>query len=546
MLQFKIFLPTFKIIFFLLYINPIFYSFIAFKSPIIVLPMSIQKTALIILDGWGLVSDPAISAIAAARTPFFDNIISRFSNATLVTHGESVGLPDGQMGNSEVGHLNIGAGRIIYQELARIHKAIRDGSLKANPVLQHVLATSTGTIHLMGLVSDGGVHSHIDHLIALAEICRDKYSGPIRIHAFTDGRDTDPQRGLAYLEQLTTAIAPLDIPIASVVGRYYAMDRDRRWERTKLAYDLLVHGQGEQTKDPLIAVRNSYEKGITDEFILPIVVTNDQGKPLGTIQPGDTVIFFNFRTDRPRQITDVLCQHEFPEFDMQPLPLRMVTMTPYDHTFQNIDVIFPENDIRHTLGEYISECGLTQLRAAETEKYPHVSFFFSGGREDPFPGEARLLIPSPKVATYDLKPEMSAPELTDAVLDFAGRQLPDFICLNYANTDMVGHTGIFSAAVRAAETVDQCLSRLVPFCLGHGYSMIIIADHGNADIMVNPDGSPHTAHTLSPVPVLYIPQHPDHRQLRDGKLADIAPTILRIMGLDIPPMMSGEVLLYGE
>jgi len=454
-----------------------------------------------------------------------------------------VGLPDGQMGNSEVGHLNIGAGRIIYQELARINKSIREGDLEKNAILHKALSASTGTVHLIGLVSDGGVHSHINHLIALSHICRSAYTGPICIHAFTDGRDVDPKSGLGFIQQIQKVTDTVDIPIASIIGRYYAMDRDKRWERTKLAYDLLVHGKGEATMDMVAAIRASYEDGITDEFIRPLILVDQQGIPTGTIKDGDTVIFFNFRTDRPRQLTEVLSQTEVPDYEMQPLKIRMVTMTQYDSSYKHIDTLFPETDIRGTLGEYLADAGKTQLRVAETEKYPHVSYFFSGGREQPFSGETRLLVPSPKVATYDLQPEMSAPEVTDKTIAFIEQHAPDFICLNYANTDMVGHTGVFKAAVKAAETVDRCLSKLVPFCLEHDYSLFLIADHGNADFMVNPDGSPNTAHSKNPVPVIFVSDNAEQFTMKDGRLADIAPSILFAMGLPVPSSMDGGILL---
>lgn len=502
-----------------------------------------KKFFLIILDGWGLNPDPAISAIEAAETPFFDSLWETHPHATLITHGEDVGLPDGQMGNSEVGHLNIGAGRVIYQELARINKAIRDKEFDENATLKKVLEGSTGTIHLIGLLSDGGVHSHINHLIALSRICRQQYQGNICIHAFTDGRDVDPKSGFGFINQLQKEIASLHIPLVSVVGRYYAMDRDKRWERTKLAYDLLVHGKGTPTSDVAETVRSLYEEGVTDEFIKPVVLVDKDQKPVSTIQNGDTVIFFNFRTDRPRQLTEVLSQADYADHEMHPLNLRMVTMTQYDNSFKNIETLFPETDIRGTLGEYLSSLGKTQLRVAETEKYPHVSYFFSGGQEVAFPGETRLLIPSPKVATYDLKPEMSAPEVTDKTIDYIRQHAPDFICLNFANTDMVGHTGVFNAAVKAAETVDKCLSRLVPFSIEAGYELIIIADHGNADMMVNPDGSPNTAHTKNPVPIIFVSPRSQLFTVRDGRLADIAPSILYAMDLSLPSSMDGEVLL---
>ena len=502
-----------------------------------------EKSILIILDGWGLNADPAISAIEAANTPFFDSLEDKYPHATLITHGEDVGLPDGQMGNSEVGHLNIGAGRVIYQELARINKAIKDHEIDHNPGLLHALSVSTGTVHLMGLVSDGGVHSHINHLLALAEISRKNYSGRICIHAFTDGRDVDPKSGLGFIRQLMDKTQPLDIPVVSIVGRYYAMDRDKRWERTRLAYDMLVRGKGQPVKNLPDYIQASYDEGITDEFIKPAFLSDDSGAPHTTIQDGDTVIFFNFRTDRPRQLTEVLTQYDLPDHDMHKLNIRLVTMTPYDSSYQNIDTLFPESDITGTLGEYLASLGKTQLRVAETEKYPHVSYFFSGGREEPFAGESRLLVPSPKVATYDLKPEMSALEVTEKTMQFIADHHPDFICLNFANTDMVGHTGVFAAAVKAAETVDQCLSKLIPLCLGDGYGIIIIADHGNADIMINPDGSPNTAHTKNPVPVIYVAADAGNYRMVDGRLADIAPTLLQAMNLPLAPAMEGKSLL---
>ncbi|MFZ1678533.1 MAG: 2,3-bisphosphoglycerate-independent phosphoglycerate mutase [Saprospiraceae bacterium] len=505
-----------------------------------------EKAALIILDGWGINPDPAISAIEAADTPFFDSLWEKYPHATLITYGEDVGLPDGQMGNSEVGHINIGAGRVVYQELARINKAVREGELYQNQILLKALSEIKGRLHLIGLVSDGGVHSHINHLIGLAKVSKSQFNGQIYIHAFTDGRDVDPKSGLGFLQQLKSEMDPIHIPIVSVVGRYFAMDRDKRWERIKLAYDLLVKGIGSPTSDIIDAMHKSYQSGITDEFIQPIVLTDVQGQPVGTIKNGDTVIFFNFRTDRPRQLTTALCQHEIPGFDMHPLDIHMVTMSSYDKSFVHVDILFPEIDITGTLGEYISAQHKTQLRIAETEKYPHVSYFFSGGREEPFTGEERILIPSPKVATYDLQPEMSAQGVTDATLNYIRTKHPDFICLNFANTDMVGHTGVFSAAVKAAETVDGCLKQLVPFCLENGYCLFIIADHGNADVMVNPDGSPNTAHSKSPVPVIFVSNDVNSLKMASGRLADIAPSILSAIGLAIPSSMNGKNLLVNE
>lgn len=505
--------------------------------------MTMKKAALLILDGWGINHDPKTSAIEAADTPYFDSLWERYSHATLVTHGEQVGLPDGQMGNSEVGHLNIGAGRIIYQELARINKAVRDHELDHNEVLLAGLKNIKGSLHFIGLVSDGGVHSHIQHLIALVKISRQHFQGPVYIHAFTDGRDVDPKSGLAFLTQLKDELSGLSAPVVSVVGRYYAMDRDKRWERTKLTYDLLVKGIGQPSHDLLADVERCYQEGVTDEFIKPLFLAGPDGLASCTIQQHDTVLFFNFRTDRPRQLTEVLCQQGIEDYDLMPLDINMITMTNYDSSFARIQTLFPESDITGTLGEYLASLGKTQLRVAETEKYPHVSYFFSGGQEEPFHGESRLLIPSPKVATYDLLPEMSAPGVTKETIEFIRAHEPDFICLNFANTDMVGHTGVFTAAMKAAETVDHCLSQLVPVCMEHGYALVIIADHGNADMMVNPDGSPNTAHTKNPVPVIYVSPDPDRVRIQDGILADIAPTLLYAMELAVPPSMTGKILV---
>jgi 2,3-bisphosphoglycerate-independent phosphoglycerate mutase len=502
-----------------------------------------------ILDGWGHSPDPAVSAISSANTPFVDELYLQYPNAELVTHGLQVGLPDGQMGNSEVGHLNIGAGRIIYQELARINKAVDDGSLASNETLLNALrkAKASGVnIHLLGLVSDGGVHSHINHLKALCDITHDMGLDKVFVHAFTDGRDVDPRSGMSFIQDMEDHLEHRSAKIASVIGRYYSMDRDKRWERIKLAYDMLVHGKGKRTANIIEAMKESYNDEVTDEFILPIVKTDSLGNPLTCIKNGDLVIFFNFRTDRPRQLTDVLTQHNFQEYGMKKMDLDYVTMTEYDSSFKNLQVIFRNEKVNNTLGEYFSALGKSQVRIAETEKYPHVTYFFSGGKEIPFDGEDRILIQSPKVATYDLQPEMSAFEVTAAILERINQNPPDFICLNYANTDMVGHTGVFEAAVRAAETVDQCLSRLIPKALDHGYGIIVIADHGNSDTLINPDGSPNTAHTMNPVPVIYLSEKSDNVRLKDGKLADIAPTILSAMGIDIPIEMDGTSLIENK
>lgn len=503
--------------------------------------MKINKLALLILDGWGIGPDYNADAIASADTPFFDTAWNRNPHSTLTTFGEEVGLPDGQMGNSEVGHLNLGAGRIVYQELARINKAIRTKELDLNPDLIRLIERSKSNgsrIHLMGLVSDGGVHSHLDHLIALCDILQQHQIHKISIHAFMDGRDTDPKSGIGFIKTLTNHIKDSDARLVSICGRYYAMDRDKRWERVKKAYDLLVHGTGEVMASAEEALHKAYENNITDEFIEPTLIAPFEADHL--IKDGDAVLFFNFRTDRPRQLTEVLTQTAKHEFNMHPLELDFVTMTEYDASFKGIPALFKTDNLNNTLGEVIASHGLTQVRMAETEKYPHVTFFFSGGRETPFEGESRIMIPSPKVATYDLQPEMSAPELTAALLEHWEHNAPDFICLNFANTDMVGHTGVFEAGIRAAETVDACVEKIVTNGLKKNYQFIILADHGNADTMINADGSPNTAHTKNPVPVIYIGPQPI--RLKPGKLGDVAPTILKLMGIDIPPEMSGEVL----
>ena len=511
--------------------------------------MNAKRVALIILDGWGHGPNPKVSAIAQANTPFVDRLHEEYPNSELTTFGEAVGLPEGQMGNSEVGHLNIGAGRIVYQELARIHKAIRERELHENPTLLNALQYAKDNdkaVHIMGLVSDGGVHSHIKHLKALCDITQEQGVAQTYVHAFTDGRDCDPKSGVGFIQDLQQHIESQRVELASVIGRYYAMDRDKRWERVKLAYDLLVHGKGEQTQDVIATMQERYAQDETDEFLKPIVCVNEQSEPLATIRNGDVLICFNFRTDRPRQISIVLTQRDMPEYDMYKLDLHYVTMTRYDETFQNIDVLFTKNNLTNTLGQVLAEAGKTQTRIAETEKYPHVTFFFNGGREEPFDHENRILIPSPKVDTYDLKPEMSAYEVTDAIVKDIEDNQPDFICLNYANADMVGHTGVFEAAVKAAEAVDTCTRRLVETALEHDYELIIIADHGNSDYMVNDDGSPNTAHTKNPVPCIYVSKNAQGAKLREGKLGDIAPTILHLYGIDLPTEMDGDVLILNH
>lgn len=505
-----------------------------------------EHALLVILDGWGLSPDPEVSAIEQAHTPTMDGLYQKYPHSTLVTYGEEVGLPEGQMGNSEVGHLNIGAGRIVYQDFTRINIAIRNNKLATNPTLVAALnyaKANTKPIHLLGLVSDGGVHSHLNHLLALCDIT-DAQQIPTYIHAFMDGRDTDPKGGAGYLSTLNEHIAGSSAKLASVIGRYYAMDRDNRWERIKLAYDLLVKGEGEKIADDVIGkIQERYAAGETDEFIQPLVIANAAGQPTATIKSGDVVLFFNFRTDRPREITSVLTQQAQPDYGMYPLDLYFVTMTRYDESFTNLRVLFTKDNLKNTLGEVVANAGKTQFRIAETEKYPHVTFFFSGGREEEFAGESRVVIPSPKVATYDLKPEMSAREVTDAVVYKINTEQPNFICLNYANTDMVGHTGDMAAAIKATEATDSCLGELLNAALAHDYEVIVIADHGNSDTMINPNGTPNTAHTTNLVPCIFVSKHVNKRTIVPGKLGDIAPTILNLLGIDRPLEMTGEVLI---
>ncbi|MFY0252786.1 2,3-bisphosphoglycerate-independent phosphoglycerate mutase [Chitinophaga sp. 30R24] len=507
--------------------------------------MEKKRAILVIMDGWGEGKVPTADAIAHAKTPFVSSLYKQYPNSRLVTCGEAVGLPDGQMGNSEVGHLNIGAGRIVYQELQRINVAIREGELAQNPVLLDTLAhakNNNKALHLIGLVSDGGVHSHIEHLKALTTIAQAHGLEKVFIHAFTDGRDTDPKSGLGFLENLSAHLKKTTGKIATITGRYYAMDRDKRWERVKLAYDALVNGKGTPTQDFLTAIKASYAEGVTDEFIKPIIVTDAQQQPLTTIQDDDAILCFNFRTDRCREITQVLTQEAFPDFEMKPLPLYYTTMTEYDRTYKNVHVIFENDNLNMTLGEVLEKDGYSQIRIAETEKYPHVSFFFSGGREKEFNGERRLMAASPKVATYDLQPEMSANELADIIVPELENKAADFIALNFANADMVGHTGVFEAVVKAVETVDHCVERVVTAALASDYTVFLTADHGNADYMVNPDGTPNTAHSLNLVP-FFIINKDFSGPVKDGKLGDIAPTILHFMGLDIPKEMTGNVLV---
>ena len=503
-----------------------------------------KKAILVIMDGWGLGKVYDSDAIQHAKTPFVSSLYSKYPNTTLITCGEAVGLPEGQMGNSEVGHLNLGAGRVVYQELQRINVAVREGLFQKNEYLLNALKYAKDNkkpLHLIGLVSDGGVHSHINHLKAICDVCAKEGLSEVYIHAFTDGRDTDPKSGLGFIKELQQSINNSVGKIASVSGRYYAMDRDKRWERIKLAYDALVNGEGVKATNALAAVEQSYADGITDEFIKPTVITDNAQQPLATIKDDDAVICFNFRTDRCREITVALTQQAFPEYNMQPLQLYYVTMTEYDKTFKNVHVVFENDNLTKTLGEIIEENNLKQIRIAETEKYPHVTFFFSGGREAVFNGESRLLISSPKVATYDLKPEMSAYEVTEKLLPEIENETADFICLNFANADMVGHTGVWEAVIKAVETVDTCVEKVITAALAHDYTTFLLADHGNADYEINEDGSPNTQHSLNPVP-FFIINNEFKGEVKAGKLGDIAPRILTFMGLPVPKEMMGDVL----
>ncbi|MCX6337380.1 MAG: 2,3-bisphosphoglycerate-independent phosphoglycerate mutase [Bacteroidetes bacterium] len=504
-----------------------------------------KKVILAIMDGWGLGKIPSADAIQQAHPAFVSSLYSKYPNTTLVTCGEEVGLPDGQMGNSEVGHLNLGAGRIVYQELQRINVAIRTGELAQNPVLLAAIQqakTNNKPLHLLGLLSDGGVHSHTSHLKAICNICKDAGLTEVYIHAFTDGRDTDPKSGLGYITDIAEFLKGSVGKIATISGRYYAMDRDKRWERVKLAYDTLVNAAGPTATDAISAITQSYAAGISDEFILPTVITDANNQPIAQIKEGDSVICFNFRTDRCREITEVLTQTDFPELGMQKLNLHYTTMTLYNHAFKNVQVIFENDNLVNTLGQVLEANGKKQIRIAETEKYPHVTFFFNGGREEPFTGESRIMVPSPKVATYDLQPAMSAVEITDKLIPEIENETADFICLNYANTDMVGHTGVFSAAITAALTVDKCVERVVTAALKHNYTVFLTADHGNADFMINEDGSPNTAHTLNLVP-FFIIDNEWKGTVKSGRLGDLAPTILTVMGLPIPKEMTGDILI---
>ena len=499
-----------------------------------------NKVGLIILDGWGIGDGSKADAIAQSKTPFMDSLFLTYPHSQLIAGGEDVGLPDGQMGNSEVGHLNIGAGRIVYQELTRINKSIRQGDFFLNPVLLKAfeeVKSKNCKLHFIGLVSDGGVHSSDKHLHALCAFAHQQGVKTSYIHAFTDGRDCDPTSGHGFITETASICAPYGAKIASIVGRYFAMDRDNRWERIKKAYDLLVNGVGIASESASDSIKEQYLSGITDEFLEPILLDKN-----GIIENGDVIISFNFRTDRPREITKVLTQESFPTFGMSPLSLYYCTMTNYDDAFENIPVIFQKENLVNTLGQVISEAGLSQVRIAETEKYPHVTYFFNGGREEPFENESRIMVKSPSVATYDLQPEMSALIVRDKLIDHITKEEPDFICLNFANPDMVGHTGVFSAIVKAVETIDNCLQKVVEAGLQYGYEFLIIADHGNADMAINPDGSPNTAHSLNPVPVILITKEKGI-VLRKGRLADVAPTVLGRLGIEQSNEMTGKNLV---
>jgi 2,3-bisphosphoglycerate-independent phosphoglycerate mutase len=504
-----------------------------------------KKVLLMILDGWGIATNKAVSAVDKAKTPFVNSLYGKYPHSKLEASGLAVGLPAGQMGNSEVGHMNIGAGRIVYQDLVRINKAVEEKELDTNPVLLDAFKYAkqhNKNVHFMGLLSDGGVHSHTEHLKGLITIAHNNGVKNLFIHAFMDGRDTDPKGGVSYMTDLLDHLKKTSGKLASIIGRYYAMDRDKRWERVKLAYDVLVNGIGEKTAEPLKALQQSYANNVTDEFIKPIVITDASQNPVAVVKEGDVVLCFNFRTDRGREITEVLTQQDFPEFGMKKLPLYYITLTNYDDSFKDVKLIFDKDNLEKTLGEVVAAAGKKQIRIAETEKYPHVTFFFSGGREQPFEGESRLLCPSPKVATYDLKPEMSANDIKDKIIPELDKKSADFICLNFANPDMVGHTGVFEAAVKACETVDNCAQQVTEAALRNGYATIIIADHGNADMMINEDGTPNTAHTTNLVPCILVDDN-YKGNIKDGKLGDLAPTILTLMGVSIPAQMTGNILV---
>lgn len=508
------------------------------------LKMMNKKVILMILDGWGKSPDPKVSAIDNANVPFINSLYQNYPSAQLRTDGLNVGLPEGQMGNSEVGHMNLGAGRIVYQDLAKINLAVAHQTLAKEQVLVDAFTyakENNKKVHFLGLVSDGGVHSHTSHLRGLIDASQEYGLDQVYVHAFTDGRDVDPKSGAKYIQDLEEHIKDTPVKIASIIGRYYAMDRDKRWERVKLAYDLVVNAIGTPSKNAVASILDSYSHHVTDEFIEPIVMVDEQDKPLATIVEGDVVIFFNFRTDRGRELTEALSQHDFHEQNMHKLNLYYVTLTNYDETYQNVKVVYNKDNITETLGEVLEKAGKKQIRIAETEKYPHVTFFFSGGRETPFEGESRILRNSPKVATYDLQPEMSAYELTAALVPELNKKEVDFVCLNFANGDMVGHTGIMSAAILACEAVDACVKQVIEAALANDYTTIVIADHGNCETMINPDGSPNTAHTTNPVPIILVDK--ELKNIQNGVLGDIAPTILELMGIQQPNAMTCHSLL---
>ena len=502
-----------------------------------------KKTALIILDGWGHGKKTDSNAIYRAKTPFIDSLYNKYPNSELTTHGEQVGLPKDQMGNSEVGHINIGAGRIVNQDLLRINKDIKEGLFQTNPTLLKAIENSKKykkPIHIIGLISDGGIHSHINHLYNMCDLAIENEVDKVFIHGFTDGRDTDPKSGIEFTSSIIEKYQNTNIKLASITGRYYAMDRDNRWKRTALAHQALTEGKGKETNDLLSEIKKSYNNNVTDEFIKPIIQVGDQG-PIGIIKEDDIVICFNFRKDRCRQITSVLTQKNEREYDMIKMKLSYYTMTNYDKSFEGINIIYNKDVLHNTIGEVIANKGLTQLRIAETEKYPHVTYFFSGGKEEPFKNEKRILINSPKVATYDLKPSMSANEVTTACIEAINNNQPDFICLNYANPDMVGHTGDIQSVIQALEIIDKNTHKLVNNCIEKDYTIIIIADHGNAEYMINDNGTPNTAHTKNKVPIFLINSH--YKNMSAGKLADVAPTLLKIMNINIPSEMDGEILV---
>ncbi|PKP13044.1 MAG: 2,3-bisphosphoglycerate-independent phosphoglycerate mutase [Bacteroidetes bacterium HGW-Bacteroidetes-3] len=503
-----------------------------------------KKVILMILDGWGITQDPKVSAIYNAKTSYIDSLYNKYANASLRTDGEFVGLPEGQMGNSEVGHMNLGAGRIVYQNLVRVNLAVKNKTLGKETALLDAISyakENNKNIHLLGLVSDGGIHSHIDHLKGFLDVFAEHNLKNVFLHAFTDGRDCDPKSGVGFIETIQNYMKETTGELATITGRYFAMDRDKRWERVKLAYEALVNAEGEKSVDALKSLEENYANDVTDEFIKPIIITDENGQPKTQIKADDVVIFFNYRTDRGRELTEVLTQKDHEEFGMKTIPLYYVTLTSYDDTFKNVHIIYETDNLENTLGEVLEKAAKKQIRIAESEKYPHVTFFFSGGREKTFENETRILCPSPKVATYDLKPEMSAFDIRDAIIPELDKKEVDFVCLNFANGDMVGHTGVMEAAIKACEAVDKCVEDVVASALKNDYTTIIIADHGNCETMINPDGTPNTSHTTNPVPVILVDKELKH--IDDGILADIAPTILALMGIEKPAVMTRHSLI---